>query len=65
MDSKPFWKSKTFWTNISALPLLAFLQLVGVESELSTRITLGVNMVANGILRLFFVTEEPTKLTVK
>jgi hypothetical protein len=66
MDSKAIWKSKTFWVNFSALPLLPFLQLVGLDAELSAKITLGVNMAANMVLRLFFVPDEPVaKLSIK
>ena len=56
---KKFWRSKTFWLNLSALPVTALL-VPWLGSELAMKISLTVTTVANLVLRLFYTDEAVT-----
>lgn len=54
---KPFWKSRTFWLNLAAMPAAALLTPV-VGADTALKATVVVQTVANLVLRLFF-TDAP------
>ncbi len=58
-STKRFWQSRTFWLNISALPITALL-VPWLGNELAMKISLTVTTVANLVLRLFYTDEAVT-----
>lgn len=56
---KKFYASKTFWTNLAALPATGFLTLF-LDTDTALQIGLALTTAANLVLRLFFTDTKVT-----